>query len=319
MANTTPVSLGSNLLNSLVESHVGSDRDAIKTDFFGKIVYDDPAVFRPLQVNQVDNNFVATRAASFKVEITRDIDTLSLLVKKASKETPDVLEEEEYEDKANVCSDSLLQKTNGSLSLLVPMSGVFTAWRSIARASESNISLLIDQPPGEVAKFECGGDVWSVGYPITAQNLHCKTVHDLDIDPPTLVQVLHRLVLATVGRPLWEYILELELLTGFRSALQAHKALCDRGILHSNQPLRLTSLFLHCICPSQKYVVDFENLKPSEYLLASSFTAYVPVFTLSLPPPNSLKSAAAALDPGLTVYRALKCSEISPGDSTAEA
>ena len=42
MANTTPRSLGSNMLNNLVESHVGSSRDAIKADLLEKIVYNDP-------------------------------------------------------------------------------------------------------------------------------------------------------------------------------------------------------------------------------------------------------------------------------------
>jgi len=64
--------------------------------------------------------------------------------------------------------------------------------------------------------------------PITVQNLRGKVVHDLDIDPPT--PVLHRLVLGTIGRPLWEYTSDLDLLTGFRAALQGESLLiinCD--------------------------------------------------------------------------------------------
>ena len=98
-----------------------------------------------------------------------------------------------------------------------------TAWRSSARTSESDIYMSIDQPPEGLAKFECGGDVWSAGYPITVQNLRGKAVHALDIDPPT--PVLHRLVLGTVGRPLWEYTSELNLLTGYRAALQGESLL----------------------------------------------------------------------------------------------
>ena len=103
-----------------------------------------------------------------------------------------------------------------------------TAWRSSARMSESDIYLSIDQPPEGLAKFECGGDVWSAGYPITVQNLRGKAVYDLDIDPPT--SVLHRLVLGTIGRPLWEYTSDLDLLSGFRAALQGESLLiisCD--------------------------------------------------------------------------------------------
>ena len=52
-----------------------------------KIVYDDPAVFRRLRV---DNDFVARCAASFNAAISEDIDTLVKLVEKASKKALDV-------------------------------------------------------------------------------------------------------------------------------------------------------------------------------------------------------------------------------------
>jgi hypothetical protein len=68
--------------------------------------------------------------------------------------------------------------------------------------------------------------VWSV------QNLRGKARHYLDIDPPT--PVLHRLVLGTVGRPLYEYTSELDLLTGFRAALQGESLLiisCDPSLI----------------------------------------------------------------------------------------
>ena len=49
--------------------------------------------------------------------------------------------------------------------------------------------------------------------------LRGKALHDLDIDPPSLV--LHRLVLCTVqvGRPLKDYTSDPDLLSGFRAAL----------------------------------------------------------------------------------------------------
>jgi hypothetical protein len=91
---------GSSMLNNLVESHVGSNRDAIKADLLGKVVYDDPAVFKRLRVDQVDKDFVARCLASFKTANSKDIDNLVGLVGKASKKTPDDLEMEENEDKA---------------------------------------------------------------------------------------------------------------------------------------------------------------------------------------------------------------------------
>lgn len=96
-----------------------------------------------------------------------------------------------------------------------------TAWRSSARTPESEIYLSIDQPPEGLAKFECGGDVQFAGYPITVQNLRTHPIYDFlpqgDILP---TPVLHRLILSTVGRPMWEYTSEIDLLMGFRDALQ---------------------------------------------------------------------------------------------------
>ncbi|KAI0043935.1 hypothetical protein FA95DRAFT_330159 [Auriscalpium vulgare] len=46
---------------------------------------------------------------------------------------------------------------------------------------------------------------------------------------------LHRLVLESVGRPLWEYTSDKELLVGFRAALNGHQFLSEKGILlHRN-------------------------------------------------------------------------------------
>jgi len=99
------------MLNNLVESHVGSDRDAIKADLLDKVLYDDPAVFKRLRVDQVDNDFVARCAASLKAAKSGDIDTLVMLVEKASKKTPDDLEKEENDDKA---SDTKKEEKSGN-------------------------------------------------------------------------------------------------------------------------------------------------------------------------------------------------------------
>ncbi|KAI0043942.1 hypothetical protein FA95DRAFT_330622 [Auriscalpium vulgare] len=44
--------------------------------------------------------------------------------------------------------------------------------------------------------------------------------------------VLRRLVVESVGRPLWEYRSDKELLVGFRAALEGHEFLWKQGILH---------------------------------------------------------------------------------------
>ena len=99
-----------------------------------------------------------------------------------------------------------------------------TAWRSSARSSESDIYLSIEKPnPRGLAEFECGGDVrfpGLAGFPITVRNLRGDIYHTLrdDLDQPT--PVLHRVVLRTVGCPLWDYSSDHDLLTSFRDALE---------------------------------------------------------------------------------------------------
>jgi len=99
-----------------------------------------------------------------------------------------------------------------------------TAWRSSARTPESDIYLSIELPyPIGLAEFVCGGDVrfpGLAGFPITVHNLRSvvpRPPPDNDDDP---TPVLHRLRLGTLGRPMWEYQSDRDLLTGFRDAFQ---------------------------------------------------------------------------------------------------
>ena len=93
------------------------------------------------------------------------------------------------------------------------------AWRDSDRTPESDIYRSIRQPPEGLAKFVCGGDVMFAEYPITVRNLRSSVLGPLpeDSDP---TPILHRLILSTVGRPIWEYTSDLDLLTGLRDALQ---------------------------------------------------------------------------------------------------
>lgn len=96
-----------------------------------------------------------------------------------------------------------------------------TAWRSSARPPESYIYRSILLPPKGLATFECGDDVHLNGWPITVQNLRNQPVvyplAENDNIPTT--PVLHRLILRTIGRPMWQYTSDHDLLTGFRDAL----------------------------------------------------------------------------------------------------
>jgi hypothetical protein len=101
-----------------------------------------------------------------------------------------------------------------------------TAWRSSARTPESEIYLSIPHPqPDGLAKFECGGDVKFplTQFPITVKNLRSEVLQNLSPDDDTVspaTPVLHRLILLTVGRPMWEYKTERDLLTGFNDAIR---------------------------------------------------------------------------------------------------
>ena len=120
--------------------------------------------------------------------------------------------------KEYVIGDNKLPCLRGNMMIMK------TAWRSSARTSESDIYLSIEQPnPRGLAEFECGGNVrfpGLAGFPITVRNLRGDIHHTLrdDLDQPT--PVLHRLILRTVGRPLWDYSSDRDLLTGFRDALE---------------------------------------------------------------------------------------------------
>jgi hypothetical protein len=97
-----------------------------------------------------------------------------------------------------------------------------TAWRSSARTSESDIYSVVGDHPG-LAKFICVGDVRHVRNSITVKNMRSQDIYDLDADLQTSV-LHHRLILGTVGRPLWEYTSDSDLLIGFRDAIRGKTA-----------------------------------------------------------------------------------------------
>jgi hypothetical protein len=91
------------------------------------------------------------------------------------------------------------------------------AWRSGARTSESEIyQSIIGSHPG-VAGYSSGGDVMSPanGSPISVSTLRGVSPSDVH-DNPTL----HRVLISALGRPLWVYRSELELIQGLHAALK---------------------------------------------------------------------------------------------------
>jgi hypothetical protein len=113
-----------------------------------------------------------------------------------------------------------------------------TARRNNCRTPEPMIYPSIKPPILGLAKFECVGDVMFPavdiilpgvpGHPITVRNLR-SGLHDRDFlsncdyEESNLpgMPILHRLILnTTVGRPMWTYTTDLDLLNGFRDALK---------------------------------------------------------------------------------------------------
>jgi hypothetical protein len=91
-------------------------------------------------------------------------------------------------------------------------------WRSVARLSESVIyGSVIGHHPA-LAKLHLGEDVHFPGEEqyITTDNLRGPNLED-EIEGEGVI--LHRLILESRGRPLWEYRSEKELLEGIRAAV----------------------------------------------------------------------------------------------------
>ncbi|CDO72548.1 hypothetical protein BN946_scf184983.g31 [Trametes cinnabarina] len=107
-----------------------------------------------------------------------------------------------------------------------------STWRSSDRNSESFIYQNIQGSHPGLAKFIAGGDVV---FPFHNDNQETITVHSLRGVPVSRgerTKVLHRLLIESVGKPVWEYQTDRELLEGLIGALKAHRFLSEQNILH---------------------------------------------------------------------------------------
>lgn len=97
------------------------------------------------------------------------------------------------------------------------------AWRSSERLPESTIYQSIKGQHAGVADYEFGDDV------VLPRNDNCllsvKNLRDSSSVDEGNTAVLHRLVISTLGRPLWEATSELELLKGIYAALEGKHGL----------------------------------------------------------------------------------------------
>ncbi|KAF4600611.1 hypothetical protein EYR38_005250 [Pleurotus pulmonarius] len=118
------------------------------------------------------------------------------------------------------------------------------AWRRSHRDSESRIYVALRHAEkGDknhtyrkgIAEFRLGADVTFPGRveAISTVNLRFLFMGSSEIPPQTpQTPVLHRLILETLGKSLWSFKDFQELLLGMRAALEGHKYLFSKGILH---------------------------------------------------------------------------------------
>ncbi|KAG2065797.1 hypothetical protein BDR04DRAFT_1107862 [Suillus decipiens] len=110
-----------------------------------------------------------------------------------------------------------------------------TLWRSQTRQSESDIYGHIKSPLPGVAEFSLGDDVRiavarETHVRVTVSGLRSLILND-DVGVPD-DPVLHRLVLKTVGRPLWDAETTRDFILGSLAALKGHQGLVEQGVLH---------------------------------------------------------------------------------------
>ncbi|KAF4619408.1 hypothetical protein D9613_004751 [Agrocybe pediades] len=105
--------------------------------------------------------------------------------------------------------------------------------RSMGAEETSLYTRLQDTYPDGLARILYGGEVVVPGtaIPIT-----------MGTSNSNFSLVLGRVIFKEVGRPLWEYQNEEELLRGLKSAVTAHQELCSRGIIHRD--INPASIFL---------------------------------------------------------------------------
>ncbi|KZT68909.1 hypothetical protein DAEQUDRAFT_757301 [Daedalea quercina L-15889] len=116
-----------------------------------------------------------------------------------------------------------------------------SAWRNPLKLAETEVYKLIEDfksedphfPPG-IATHLYGNDVFYCEDALADKWVKITIAHIRGYaeDPENPSKVLHRILLPRVGEPLWKYTDELQLLNAFRSIIEAHKYLCNKGILH---------------------------------------------------------------------------------------
>ncbi|KAI0667492.1 hypothetical protein C8Q78DRAFT_1082212 [Trametes maxima] len=124
-----------------------------------------------------------------------------------------------------------VREVSATGELVGPVRILKSAWRSSQRDPESSIYQSVRGSHPGLAQYVVGADV----VPKFPGSLEKVTTHYLRrrlLKSDEKTKILHRIVIGTVGKPIWMYETEEQLIDGLISALEAHKFLCDQKILH---------------------------------------------------------------------------------------
>ncbi|KAL6298072.1 hypothetical protein BKA93DRAFT_744886 [Sparassis latifolia] len=163
-----------------------------------------------------------------------------------------------------------------------------SAWRSSRRLAEADIySAIVGSHPG-VAKLSYGDDVrLSTEAVLSVDAL--RRCFSVEKETP----ILHRLFLTTLGRPIWDYNTELELLTGIVGALQGHRFLYQQGILHRD--VSAGNVLLSAKPGGSAFITDLEFA----YLVAKTV---IPQTTVTLPVSPRLHPSGKYTEPTTRIH-----------------
>ncbi|KAL7277933.1 hypothetical protein ACG7TL_007881 [Trametes sanguinea] len=131
-----------------------------------------------------------------------------------------------------------------------------STWRSSDRDPESFVYQNIKGSHPGLAKFIAGGDAV---FPSHDENQEAITVHSLRGVPVShgeRTKVLHRLLIESVGKPVWMYETDRELLEGLIGALKGHGRvfnLTDLEYARMEAPITKTSLWQETVEASTAY------------------------------------------------------------------
>ncbi|THH18169.1 hypothetical protein EW146_g2771 [Bondarzewia mesenterica] len=117
-------------------------------------------------------------------------------------------------------------------SMSGPVMVIKNYWRSSHRDPKARRSSY--RPHPEMTSFVMGADMYQPRAGSDAQRITVRNLRGDPVDDLAETLILYREVTRDASRPLWEYSSDYELLSGLCTALNEHKLLYDRGILHRN-------------------------------------------------------------------------------------